>query len=61
MAKEKKEKKVIDNEKNIIVNQPVPRNVYAPIKAIAALESKYIQDVVTDALVFYANSKGYKI
>lgn len=55
-----KEKKVIDADK-IIINQPVPRNVYAPIKAIAALESKYIQDVVTDALVFYAKSKGFKI
>lgn len=56
-----KEKKVVDTEKSIIVNQPVPRNVYAPIKAIAALENKYIHDVVTDALVFYAKSKGFKI
>ena len=56
-----KEKKFIDADKSIIINQPVPRNVYAPIKAIAALESKYIQDVVTDALVFYAKSKGFKI
>ena len=56
-----KEKKFIDADKSIIINQPVPRNVYAPIKAIAALESKYIQDVVTDALAFYANSKGFKI
>lgn len=56
-----KEKKVVDTDKSIIVNQPVPRNVYAPIKAIAALESKYIQDVVTDALVFYAKSKGFEI
>jgi hypothetical protein len=53
-------KKSNDSE-NVIINQPVSRDVYKYIKMIATEENKYIAEVVEDALRIYGKSKGFKI
>lgn len=45
------------DKETVIINQPVDKDAYKKIKAIAALSDKKIQDVINDALVFYVNNK----
>ena len=45
-----------DDKKSIIINQPVDWRAYSIIKAEAVLSGKKIQDIVNDALIYYAST-----
>jgi len=46
-----------EQKETIFINQPVDREAYKIIKVIATLKEKKIQDIINEALIFYAESK----
>jgi len=50
-----------EQEKELVtINQLVEKKVYSKIKILAAMDDKKIQDVVTDAFIYYAQMRGLK-
>lgn len=45
------------SEETIFINQPVNKEAYKKIKALAALEGKKIQEIINEAIIFYSSRK----
>jgi len=49
-----------EEKETIAINQFVPKEVYKKIKILAVMDEKLIQDVVTDAFIYYVKMRGLK-
>lgn len=47
-------------ETTVIINQTIDRELYKRIKIIATIDEKKINEVMSEAFIQYANSRGIK-